>query len=121
MQILRFDSQAGNVVSAFSSKGATVVHALPAGTACSVVAIHLQPGGVLGAHPAAQQQLFLVVAGGGRFRGAERIWHDASPGRAAFWSKGEVHETRAGPEGLTAIVLEGEGLGEAIVLPPWKD
>ena len=86
-----------------------------------VAAIHLAPGGVLGAHPAASDQLLLVASGNGSFVGEERVWHEAVPGRAAYWSPGEEHETRAGDEGLLAIVIEGEGLGEAIVLAPWED
>jgi quercetin dioxygenase-like cupin family protein len=121
MRLYRFDPHAGRPVSAFGSQSAAIAHIVRAGTACSAVAIHLEPGGVLGAHPAAQEQLFLVVAGRGRFRGEEGIRHDAIPGRAAFWRQGEVHETRAGHDGLTAVVLEGDGFGEAIVLPPWAD
>jgi quercetin dioxygenase-like cupin family protein len=121
MRLYRFDPTASRPVVAYGSSGAAVAHILRAGTACSAVAIHLEPGGMLGAHPAAQDQLFLVVAGGGRFCGAEDIRYDALPGRAAFWHQGEVHETRAGAGGLTAIVIEGEGLADAIVLPRWEE
>jgi quercetin dioxygenase-like cupin family protein len=119
MRLYSFDSHAGRPVSAFGSQSAIVVRALRPATTCFAVAIHLQAHGRLGAHPAAADQLFLVVTGSGSFCGEEGIWHDALPGRAAFWRQGEVHETRAGRDGLTAIVLEGEGLGQAIELPAW--
>lgn len=82
-------------------------------TPVSVVVIHLEAGGVLGNHPASADQLFLIVAGSGEATaGEERV--QLSPGVAVLWRAGQMHETRAGVDGLTAIVVEGEDLARAL-------
>lgn len=112
MESFQFDKEQGGAIGAYGSAGATVVHLLRE-AAVSVVTIYLEPGGVLGRHEAAADQLFLVVAGSGQATtGDERV--EVAPGTAVFWRKGEVHETRAGEEGLTAVVVEGEGLAGAL-------
>ena len=102
----------GRAIEAHGSVGATVVHLLRQ-TIASVVTIYLEPGGVVGRHPAAADQLLLVVAGGGRTV-AGGASCPLSPGTAVFWRQGEAHETRAGEEGLAAVVVEGENLVEAL-------
>lgn len=112
MESFRFDSAYGRSIEAYGSSGASVVHLLRQATV-SVATIYLEPGGLLGEHPAAADQLFLVVAGSGQAT-AEGKSCQLSPGSAVFWRPGEEHETRAGPKGLTAVVVEGEGVGEAL-------
>lgn len=112
MRCFNFDSERGRSIEAFNSRGATVVRLLRH-TEAFVVSIYLEPNGVLGMHPATEDQLFLVIAGGGQaVAGAERC--DLSPGMAVLWQSGEEHETRAGKEGLAAIVIEGEELVHAV-------
>jgi quercetin dioxygenase-like cupin family protein len=81
--------------------------ASPIGRAFLVV-IELDPQGVLGWHEATENQLFVVVAGSGWVRGGEGPEVAIESGMAAYWTAGEMHETRAGDDGLRAIVLEGE-------------
>jgi quercetin dioxygenase-like cupin family protein len=71
--------------------------------------VELGPGGVIGRHPAAGAQLFVVVEGAGHVSGADGDERPIGAGQAAFWEAGEEHETRT-DEGLVAIVLEGEQL-----------
>lgn len=112
MRCFDFDKKQGRAINVFNSQGATIVHLLKH-TKAFVVTIYLEPEGMLGMHPATEDQLFLVVAGSGQaITGEERC--RLSPGTAVLWRKGEEHETRAGKEGLTAVVLEGEGLSEAL-------
>lgn len=114
MRCFKFDKKQGKTIERYGSQGATVVHLL-GHTKASVVTIFLEPGGVLGLHPATEEQLFLVVAGSGEASaGAERC--ELSPGIAVLCEGGEEHRTQAGAEGLTAVVVEGEGLSEALVL-----
>lgn len=71
--------------------------------------MRLPPGGLVGSHRAATDQMFAAVEGEGWVRGSasERIPIEA--GQAVFWESGEEHE--AGTDtGLVAIVVEGEGL-----------
>jgi quercetin dioxygenase-like cupin family protein len=113
MHIYRFADAAGRAVDAHGSSGATVVHLLSR-ESLHAVAITLEPGGLLGMHPAAAGQLFLVVGGGGQVAVAGEAARAVAPGTAVFWARGEVHETRAGPEGLVAIVLEGDDLEQVL-------
>lgn len=113
MRCFNFDKGNGKSIDAYNSHGATIVHLLKH-TEAFVVTIYLEPHGVLGMHPATEDQLFLVVAGGGQaIAGRERC--ELAVGTAVLWKSGEEHETRAGDRGLTAIVLEGESLGERLV------
>jgi quercetin dioxygenase-like cupin family protein len=54
-------------------------------------------------------QILAVLEGSGRVSGAEGEPQPISAGEAVFWSKGEVHEV-VSEHGLTALVLEGDGL-----------
>lgn len=79
--------------------------------------MHIEPEGILGAHAAAVDQLFLVVRGSGTVSSNSSAAIQVGPGTAIFWTKGENHETRARSEGLVAIVIEGEGLSSANAMP----
>ncbi|MGE0599682.1 MAG: cupin domain-containing protein [Dehalococcoidia bacterium] len=72
-----------------------------------LVRIELAPGGVLGRHEAVADQLFIVVGGDGTVTGGDEIEAPIHAGMAAFWNAGELHQTRAGENGLVALVLEG--------------
>jgi quercetin dioxygenase-like cupin family protein len=111
MRVVQVNQGQGIKIEVYGSVRASVVPLLKH-PAVSVVVIYLEPGGVLGNHPAAADQLFLVVAGGGQ-ASAGGQWHDLQPGTAVLWQMGEEHETRAGAAGLTAIVVEGEDLAGA--------
>ena len=114
MDIFSFGREHGLTIEAYGSAGARVVHLLRQ-TLASVVTLSLEPGGLLGMHPAAADQLFLVVAGSGEAVAGNDVC-PLSPGTAVLWRQGEEHETRAGSDGLTAVVVEGDQLAEALLL-----
>lgn len=116
MRKYSFAASEGHRVSQYGSVGAVVSPILADPEGWHVVGMHLEPEGVLGAHEAAADQLFLVVGGGGAVSGEGTAPVPVGPGAAVLWTEGETHETRAGPEGLSAIVIEGVGLASAIVL-----
>jgi quercetin dioxygenase-like cupin family protein len=117
MQIIRRDDVPSRTIAAHHSQGASVAHLLGASPHTSLVRIHLAPGGVLGMHPAAEDQLFVLVRGGGTVRSEASPPVEMAEGDMAFWRRGELHETRAGPDGLTALVVEGPSLNEALPRP----
>jgi quercetin dioxygenase-like cupin family protein len=80
----------------------------------SIVRIQIEPDGVLGMHPAIEDQLFIVVQGNGLALSKDVDPIEIVEGDVVFWQGGEFHETRSGGDGLTAIVLEGPALGTAI-------
>jgi GrpB-like predicted nucleotidyltransferase (UPF0157 family) len=72
-----------------------------------VLVMHLPPGGRIGQHVTAVQQLFAVVAGTGWVSGLGGERSEIKPGYAALWGPGEDRE--AGTYGgLTAICIEGD-------------
>jgi quercetin dioxygenase-like cupin family protein len=82
---------------------------LAAGVPVQAACFRLAPGGRIARHPAAVPQILAVVAGSGWVSGSDGREEEIDAGRAAFWEAGESHETRS-DEGMTAIVIEGEGL-----------
>jgi quercetin dioxygenase-like cupin family protein len=116
MVIYEFDPARGRPISQFSSQGVTFVPLVHAAPAMSAACMYLEPGGLIGRHEATVEQLLLVVQGGGVVSGGDGDPVVVRPGLAALWAAGEWHETRAGADGLTALVIEGDGLSAAGVL-----
>lgn len=115
MQILHFDAQHGKNIAAYGSNNLVITRLVDNTPNSFVVCMYLQAGGIVGYHQATQNQLFLVVQGSGWVRGEapERVLITA--GQAAFWQAGEMHESGT-DEGMTAVVIEGEGLQPAAAL-----
>ncbi len=109
MQIFRFDAQAGRVIDRFGSINVVLASIAHLTAEAHVRCMHLGPGGLVGRHPAATPQLFLVMQGEGWVCGesSERI--PIAAGRAAFWQKNEWHESST-DTGMMAIVIESETL-----------
>lgn len=81
--------------------------------------MRLEPGGLVGMHPASTPQLLAVVEGEGWIRGEAGPQTPIPAGGAVFWSEGEMHETGT-ESGLTAIVVETRALvdGDDLGPPP---
>ena len=108
MRIGQLDDSQRSPITAHGSVGATVTP-VAREEHVSVVQIELEPDGVLGMHPAAIPQLFVVIAGEGTVRGADGEPRLVAAGDAVWWDAGEQHETRSGT-GLIALVIESPGL-----------
>ncbi|MDQ0208400.1 cupin domain-containing protein [Alkalicoccobacillus murimartini] len=108
MKLYRFDSDVGKNVTHFNSKNSTFVP-LSRNKPVSVGTMYLGEDSVLGMHPAASNQLFLVVSGEGWVKtpGNEKI--HIQKGTAAFWEVGEEHESGS-DAGMTVMILEGPNL-----------
>lgn len=106
MNILTLGARA-RPVDRFESRGAAVEYLLAAGRS-QLVSVELAPFGVLGRHEAEANQVLVVVEGAGTVSGGDGVDVPIEAGTAASWSAGETHETRAGDEGLWALVLEGD-------------
>jgi quercetin dioxygenase-like cupin family protein len=75
--------------------------------------IWIQPGGRIGRHPAASQQLFLVIQGDGWVEGEDGEPERIFSGQAALWQAGEQHQAYS-KLGMEAIVVESPSLQLAI-------
>ena len=63
--------------------------------------IEIGPGGVVGRHPAAVSQLFVVVHGEGWVSSGDGEREDLVAGQAVLWEQGEEHASGS-YEGMTA-------------------
>lgn len=69
----------------------------------------LAAGGRIARHPADVPQILAVLEGSGEVSGADGTAEPIGAGEAVYWTEGEEHETRTAT-GLTALIVEGEGL-----------
>ena len=120
MHVFSFSAVKGRHISAFGSKGATISPVTRGPRSQQTVALHLEPNGVLGSHKAVSDQLLIVTSGIAEVTtesGKSKISYTLSPGNAILWRSGEVHEIRAGHEGLLGIILEGDTLSKYVSMP----
>ncbi|HET7577726.1 MAG TPA: cupin [Bacillales bacterium] len=80
----------------------------------------LDAGGKIGYHEAVVPQLLFVIQGEGSVIGSEKVKVQLKAGQAAFWKKGEGHETVT-ETGMTAIVIESEGLDPEQIMAKWVE
>ena len=107
MKLISFEP--AHQISHFDSRGATIGGIAHCNGEVRVSLLQLEPGGVLGLHPATSRQLFFVLDGAGWVRSGDEEPQSIERGTAALWESGELHETTT-DGGLTAIVVEAESL-----------
>lgn len=88
---------------------APLTTSIASGARVQAAVFTLAAGGRIARHAAGVPQLFVVVEGSGRVSGGDAEERAIGAGAAAYWEAGEEHETST-DAGLTAVVLEGEGL-----------
>ena len=115
MRIAGFGAERAFGIDAYGSAGVTIapltaslVKGVPVQAACFRIA----PGGRIGRHPASVPQLLAVIEGSGWVSGGDGEPRPIGAGEAVWWESGEEHETWT-ESGLTAIVIEGEGVAPA--------
>jgi quercetin dioxygenase-like cupin family protein len=108
VQIVKLEAEVGRHVDHHGSRG---VHARAVVRAqeIAVTVLHVAASGEIGRHPAAVDQLFLVVNGCGAVSGGDQNWQPVTSGDAVVWQAGEEHATRA-EQNVTAVVVEMPGL-----------
>ena len=80
-----------------------------AGAPFQAAVFRLAPGGRIVRHPATVPQILAVLEGSGEVSGADSVLEPISAGEAVFWQQGEEQAARSAT-GLTALILEGDGL-----------
>ena len=80
-----------------------------AGAPFQAAIFRIAPGGRIARHPASIPQILAVLEGAGEVSGADGVAEPIAAGEAVFWRAGEEHETTS-TSGLTALILEGDGL-----------
>jgi quercetin dioxygenase-like cupin family protein len=79
------------------------------GSLIQAAIFRVEGGGRLLRHPATFPQILAVLEGSGEVSGADGVDRAIEAGEAVFWRQGEEHETKS-EVGLTALIIEGEGL-----------
>ncbi len=115
MKIFRFDAGVGIPIKQFDSKNVVEARGVRTATRTQIGCMHLMAGGILGYHQATLPQLFMVIQGEGWVRGQSDVRVRVTPGQAAFWTKGEWHESGT-DTGMSAIVIESETLDPTIYM-----
>jgi quercetin dioxygenase-like cupin family protein len=117
MKIFRFDPEVGKSIDRFNSSGLIISRVVELFDEAVVSCAYLSTDGVIGYHQATIPQLFLVVHGEGWVRAENADKTSIKAGQAAYWEKGEWHES--GTEtGMIAVIIEGKQLNPAKSMPP---
>jgi quercetin dioxygenase-like cupin family protein len=112
VQRVNFGPERAIGVDAYGSTGVALSPLTPPlaqGVPVQAACFRLAPGGRIGRHPASVPQLLAVVEGSGWVCGADGEAQAIGAGEAVWWESGEDHETGT-DDGLTAIVIEGDGV-----------
>ena len=116
MKIYRFDAEVGRSIDRYNSSGFVISKIVRLLEEAAVNCAYLEAKGMIGYHQAAIPQLFLVMQGEGWVRGEEPDRTAINAGQAAYWDKGEWHES--GTEtGMTAVIIEGINFDPASLMP----
>ena len=105
MEIFRFD-RGEKVIGNFGSKGLLATRIATSDGRVHLTCLTVEPGGVIGTHPATEAQLFLVIAGEGWITGPDGEQVPITTGWGVRWDAGENH-TSGTETGLTALAIEG--------------
>jgi quercetin dioxygenase-like cupin family protein len=109
LKIYRFDEEVGKPIQAFGSRFSMSRIGAVAGEV-HIGCMHFDCSGLVGRHEATVNQLFLVIEGQGWVSGEGEEKIPIRAGEAAYWIKGESHESGTFNQTMKAIVLEGEQL-----------
>ncbi|MDQ6709659.1 MAG: cupin [Candidatus Dormibacteraeota bacterium] len=77
--------------------------------AADISCLRFESSAVLGRHPTGRQQIFAVVQGEGWVSGPDGMRHAIAAGQAAFWDRGESHESGT-ESGMTVLIVQAERL-----------
>ena len=108
MEIFRFD-RGEKIIRNFGSRGLLATRIAAGDGRVHLTCLTVEPGGVIGTHPATGAQLFLVIAGEGWTAGPDGEQVPITTGWGVRWDAGENH-TSGTETGLIAPAIEGASL-----------
>lgn len=109
MKIYRFDQEVGKPINAFGSNFNMARIGVYNGE-FHIGCMHLDSNGLVGRHNATMNQLYLVIEGEGWVSDESDDRIPIRAGQAAYWVKGESHESGTYNHSMKAIVIEAENL-----------
>jgi hypothetical protein len=108
VEVFQFD-RAEKIIQRYGSEGLRATRIAEGDGQMRLTCLTVEPGGVIGTHPATDTQLFLVMAGEGWTAGAGGEQVPITTGWGVRWDAGEMH-TSGTETGLTALAIEGAAL-----------
>jgi len=108
METLWFDAGHTHPIHEFESQGAFAVTLAEGAGRARVSVVRIEPGGVIGSHPAGVDQVFAVVEGSG-WIAIEGERHELVEGRAGVIPRGSMH-SKGSETGLTAVMVQADRL-----------
>ena len=111
IRIVEFTAETSEPIESFSSILASAVPLARGVGESHVYAVHIEPGGEIGAHPAGFDQLFLIVQGSGWVAGSDGVRHSLAALQGAFVPKGETH-AKGSEAGMVAIMVQASSFAQ---------
>jgi hypothetical protein len=105
VEIFQFDRRERGI-EYFGSQGLRATRIAAGDGEVRLTCLALEPGGVIGTHPATIPQLFLVISGEGWTAGPDGERVPVAAGHGVRWDAGEIHTTGT-DTGLVAVAVEG--------------
>jgi hypothetical protein len=118
MKIFKFNKEIGKEILKYESRNSIFSKILNHSNPIQIGCISVGQDGIVGLHEATISQLFLVVQGEGWVSGKESTRYNIDSGYAAFWERGEIHESGS-EEGMLVIVIESENLDPKMIEINW--
>lgn len=91
----------------YATVGAFSIDLAHGAGASHAYAVHVEPGGLIGPHPAGFDQVFVVSQGSGWVAGADGVRHAVDADRCAFVPKGELH-SKGSESGMVACMIQAD-------------
>jgi quercetin dioxygenase-like cupin family protein len=109
VRVFEFRQDSERQVTDWASEGVLAVGLMRVGVGADITWLRFAAGATLGRHAAGRQQMFAVLDGAGWVSGPDGARLSIVAGQAAFWDKGESHESGSGT-GMSVIVIQAEHL-----------
>ena len=101
----RFNASQAKPIHAYASAGAQSCEIAHGSGESHVYVVHIEPGGIIGPHPAGFDQILLVVKGSGWVAGNDGVRHKIEEESGAFIPFGEKH-SKGSSSGMVAVMLQ---------------
>lgn len=100
-----FEATLAKPIHKYASAGAASCELAHGDGECHAYAVHFEPGGNIGPHPAGFDQLFLVISGSGWVAGGDGVRHPVGAQSGAFIPRGETH-SKGSETGMVAVMIQ---------------
>jgi quercetin dioxygenase-like cupin family protein len=105
IRLFRFNASQARPIEAYASSGASSCVLAHGQGESHVYVVRLEPGGIIGPHPAGFDQVFLAVKGSGWVAGTDGIRHEVHEESGAFIPVGE-HHSKGSETGMVAVMIQ---------------